>query len=495
MNLLKQGILALLTIGLMTGCEDDDSLSAGRGLSEITFSSFEATSGPDENGLEDGTYITVKPVAIGVTSYTVDFGDGSAPVTVAEPGGTSVTASYDYPNEVEEVTYTITVTAKSDKGLSDVTLSEDITITHTVIPTISTVPASPTLRDANVFALFSEGFEYDGGILGWEHGQAATGGTPILVTENNGVIQLSRLGSEAGVLSVSTIETANAFIDGVAATRMHFDVYSDFASGVDILKVTLVNDGDSETYEIDGLALSDGGWTSFDFDLAADFSASVTAIDEILFEVGTGGTANDHATIYVDNVYLYKEPASTLINGDFEGSFDFWKFPTFTDGTTNPYGSSSDGSDFDIDGNDTGGKTRGAKWSASQSGGELRNSGSRYSYQELLLEPDTDYVLQYQYAIKDDSGDDPIGGRKVVGLIMDGYYIDGADAVDDIPSNNLAYHEGKIAEGKFSDTTNDFGTLVTIPFTTNSSGEVSIMFYAVTPKDAYIDNAKVYLAP
>jgi len=492
MNLLKKGILALLTIGLVTSCDDDTLDTNPTGLSEITLSSFEATPGPDENGLEDGTFITVQPLAIGVSSYTVDFGDGSTPVTIAEPGGTSAKASHDYANEVEEVTYTITVTAKSDAGLADVSLTENLTVTHTVVPTINTVPASPSLRDANVFALFSNGFEYDGGILAWEHGTSASGGTPILVTENNDVVQLSRLGAESGVLSVSTIETANAFIEGVAAMRIHFDVHSDFAEGIDVLKVTLVNDDDSESYEIDGLALTDGDWTSFDFDLGADFSSAVDAIDEVVFELGTGGTANDHATIYVDNLYLYKDPTNVIINGEFEGSFDFWKFATFTDGTTNPYGSSSDGSDLDYDGNDTGGKTRGAKWSSSQSGGDLRSSNSRYAYQELLLEPETDYILQYQYAIKDDSGDDPIGGRRLVGLIMDGYYVDGADAVDDLASDNIGYHEGFIAEGKFSDTDGDVGTFVEIPFTTNEDGEVAIMFYAVTNKDAFIDNVKVF---
>jgi len=78
---------------------------------------------------------------------------------------------------------------------------------------------------------------------------------------------------------------------------------------------------------------------------------------------------------------------------------------------------------------------------------------------------------------------------------MDGYYVDGADAVDDISSDNLGYHQGFVAEGKFSDTPGDVGTFVQIPFTSNESGEVAIMFYAVTPKDAYIDNVKVFEAP
>ena len=69
--------------------------------------------------------------------------------------------------------------------------------------------------------------------------------------------------------------------------------------------------------------------------------------------------------------------------------------------------------------------------------------------------------------------------------------VDGADAVSDITSNNLGFHEGFVAEGKFSSTIDDVGTFVSIPFTTGDTGEVAIMFYAVTPKDAYIANVKV----
>ncbi len=489
MNYIKKGIGALFVAGLIVSCTEDETPNP-TGLSEITLSSFSATPGPDVDGFEDGTYITVKPLSIGASSYVVDFGDPNSDSDVITIEGQGNSASYDYPNDVPEATYTVTVTAKSDEGLADVTMTDNVVVTHTVIPTINTVPASPDLRDANVFALFSDGFEYNGDIYSWEHGEDATGGTVVSV-DGNDVVQFSRLGSAAGVLEVSTIDPANAIIDIVAVTNIHFDVHADFAEGIDVLKVTLVNEGGASTYEVDGLALTDGEWTSFDFDLSTDFSAAVEAIDEIRFELGTGGTAKDHATISVDNVYLYKAPSSVIINGDFEEDNNVWRFPTFTDGTTNPYGSSSDGSNLDYDGNDTGGKTRGAKWSGSQSGGEFRSSDSRYAYQELALTPNTNYILQYQYAIKDDSGDDPVGGRRVVGLIMDGYYVDGADAVDELGSNNLGLHEGFVAEGKFSDTVGGAGTLVNIPFTSPASGEVSIMFYAVTPVDAYIDNVKV----
>lgn len=496
MNLFKKGIFALLVTVLVISCDDEfepiqPSLNSnGQGISEITFSSFDATSGPDADGLNDGTYITVDPLAIGVTHYEVDFGHG-APVTVQQIDG-KATASYDYPNTSAQATYTITVTAKSDKGLADVTLSQSVVVKHTP-PAVTSVPSSPTHRDGNVFAIFSNGFEYDGAMYSWEHGEDASGGTSVTPVEGNDVLQLSYLGNASAALSMDEVVIADTFVPGAASTHIHFDVHSEFASGVDVLKVSLHSG--STAYELDGLSLTDSEWTTFSFDLASDFSSAVTAIDKIVFEVGTGGTANDHGTIHVDNVFLSKPTGNMILNGDFNDNQEMWKFPIFTDGTTNPFGSSSDGSDLDYDGVDTGGKTRGAKWSSSQSGGALRSSASRYAYQELLLSPNTDYVLEYQYAIKDDSGDDPIGGRRLVGLVMDGYYVDGAKAADELHSNNLAAHVGKIAEGKFSSTAGDVGTFVSLPFTTGDSGEVAVMFYAVTPKDAYIDNVKVLPAP
>ena len=306
-------------------------------------------------------------------------------------------------------------------------------------------------------------------------------------------IRLSRLGSEAGELTLSEVDPASAFGDDIAATHIHLDVYSDFDAGIDVLTLKLV--GTSTEYTIDELALTDGAWASFDFDLGTDFSSAVGAFEGISFELGTGGTATDHASIYVDNIYLYKETGSTILNGDFEITGTYatsqWRFTTFTEGTTDAFGSSSDGSNYDYDGNDTGDKTRGAKWSSSQSGGPaLSTPSSRYAYQALMLTPNTDYVLQYQYAIDDDN-DDPLGvPRHVAGLILDGHYLDGADAVDDI-GDNLGSFLGYYAEGKFNTTPVDYGTFVEIPFTSNGTGEVAVMIYSASPDDAWVDNVKV----
>ena len=486
MNFIKKGIGALLLAGLIVtvSCKKEEEPNP-TGLTEITLSSIEWSAAGD------GTIVTVSPISIGATSLSIDFGDPNSDedVFVIDQGAS---ATYDYPNEVEEVTYTLTVTAQSDKGLAPVTDTEDIDVVHVPDASITSAPDSPEGSVSNVFAIFTDGLDWEDGFLEYRWGEAASGGTAVAVDDNN-LLRLSRLGSDAGVLTVGTITPSEAFGDGIAATHMHLDVFADFAAGIDVLKVTLVNEGGSEEYVVDGLNLTDGEWVSFDLDLATGFSASVSAIDEIKFELGTGGTANDHASIFVDNIYLYKETGSAILNGDFEITGTYatsqWRFTTFTNGNTNPFGSSSDGSNFDINGVNTGSKTRGAKWSSSQAAGQLASPDSRYAYQALNLTPNTDYVLEYQYAIDDDN-DEIVGGRHLVGLVLEGHYIDGADAVDDV-SSNIGYQQGFYAETKFSSTPNGYGTFAQVPFTSDDTGEVSVMFYSVAPDDAWIDNVKV----
>lgn len=495
MSVFKKAIFTLFIAGALISCEENDIIhpvenSTGTGLTEITFSSFSVNTVADENNLEDGTYVTVNPIAIGVSSYLVDFGAGTNPVTIS--GESGATATYDYPNNVDEATYTITVTAKSDKGLEDVTLSQDVTIQHQLTP-VSTVPASPSVGLEEVLSVYSNGIELNDALIGYRYtasgidlakGDAQK--SEVTMESGNKVLQYSRLNATTTAsIGLDDLTVADAFGSGVAATHIHFDVHSNFAIGIDKLKISLLNGTTEYVYTQD---LIDGEWISLDLDLATDFSAPVTKFNEIKFELGEGGTANDAATLNIDNVYLHKPITSVILNGDFTDKTDHWRFTTFTDGTTTPFGSSSDGSWDNYDGSDNGKKTAGAKWTASQSGGYLATPNTRYAYQALQLTPNTNYTLEYQYAIKDDSADEPIGGRRIVGVVLDGHYTDGADAVANIGAN-LANNVGTIAEGKFSDARRE---TVTVNFTSNDSGKVAIMFYAVTPKDAWIDNVKVY---
>lgn len=495
MNLLKKVIFGLLITGLLLSCEEDGytliaPIGSSGGETASIFSSFSATASGD------GTIVTVTPVTVGVDSYVIDFGDGSSTVTVSQ----GESASYDYPNAVAEVDYTITVTTKA-AGQDDITKTEGVTVTHSPIA-IESRSSSPTGSHHDVFAIFSDGIDFDGGLLGYRERLDAV--TAKVTGTDNTVLEFSRLSSETGVLvlgagdKLENVVVAEAFASpnnddlvGVGATRIQFDVHSVFAEGIDKLKVTLVNGDTGDEYVLDGIDLTDGDWASFDYDLATDFSASVVRLDEIKFELGTGGTANDHATINVDNITLSKAPNATIINGGFDLSTAQWKPATFTDGSTSAFNGSSDGSWTNIDGTDNGSKTRGAKWSNGTSAGPYASASSRYAYQPLTLTPDTDYILEFEYAIKDDEAIDPVGGRRMIAAVLDGHFVDGADAVA-AETSALGSHAGTIAEGKFSDTRS---TLVQVPFTSNESGEVAIWLYAVTIKDGWMDNVKVYLAP
>jgi hypothetical protein len=182
----------------------------------------------------------------------------------------------------------------------------------------------------------------------------------------------------------------------------------------------------------------------------------------------------------------------TILNGDFNGGSSDWKFASFTGGNTNPFNSSSDGSFTNYDGTDNGAKTKGAKWTKSTSAGAYLSSNTRYAYQAIIVSPTlpdrtVEYILEYEYAIKtpaEQAGVAPDGNR-IYSEVLDGHFSDGANAVASTPVSQFVADEAK---GK------TVHTKVEQKFTTNGSGEMAIMFYAVTDVDVYIDNVKVYAA-
>jgi hypothetical protein len=311
MDLLKKGILTLLVIVFITSCEENDFIPTenytGTGLTEITFSSLSSSVEADENGFKDGTYITVKPLAIGVSSYEVDFGAGTSPITISGASGTTV--SYDYSNDFETANYTITVTAKSDKGLSDVVLTDNITVNHS-INTVSSSPDSPIILNGNVFSVFSDGTQNDGTLNGYTNtisGSNLEAGTAeyneVEVGDlKNKVIQYSRLqGTNKASITFSTpIIIADVFGTNASADYLHVDLHSIHEVGIDKEKITL----GGKTFE---QTLTNNVWTGLDIDFASE---GITQIDAITFELGAGATASNEATLNVDNIYLYRAPLS-----------------------------------------------------------------------------------------------------------------------------------------------------------------------------------------
>lgn len=584
MNLLKKGIIALLITGVAIACDSDDTIvppnesTSGTGLTEITFPSIPTSSVTDSG---DGTIITIRPQGLGIDYYIVDFGDLNSTtdvVTITEDAGT---ATYDYPNDVEEGTYTITVTAKSDQGFPDVVQTFNVTI-EPGITAVTSATDSPTILDENVYNVFSDGIESDGAFTPYtniisgsdfEDGDAEYNKEEVGDIKNN-VIQYSKLqGTMASISFDPAIIVADVFGTDASADYIHLDLHSIHDIGVDKVKITL----GGKTFE---QTLVNDVWTGVDIDFASE---GITQIDEITLELGTSGTATNEATLNIDNIYLYRDPLSVPeftfdeVASDFDVTFtnaselatsyswDFgdgignstdenptysynndglemaymvtltttnalskttsitkevivggasgpinpeilhgdlnlddsatsnaWKIANPASGKSDPFGRSSDGSCTDYDGVETGTKTRGAKWSSSQGASDIDGSpvadNTRYAYQAVALSPNTDYIFEYEYAIRTGGSAD----NRVVGLILNGHFDDSDVALS---SNALVRYVGTVANGKFSDNSCSGGTLVQETFRSNAVGEVAIFFYTFNDVDSYVDNVKIYPAP
>lgn len=259
------------------------------------------------------------------------------------------------------------------------------------------------------------------------------------------------------------------------------------------------NATDFKTIEFNNLSMESikyhwdfgGGVTSTEKDPSHTFDGgegtypvTLTALD--------ANEASTTITIDVEVVDKFVPIPVTILNGDMNDGSSDWGFSTFSGGTTSPFNSSSDGSFTNYDGTDNGAKTKGAKWTKTTSAGVYLSANTRYAYQAILVSPTLEdrtvkYILEYEYAIKTPAEQAGIasGGNRIISEVLDGHFADGANAVASTPVSQFIAAEVK---GKTSHTT------VKQEFTTNESGEMSIMIYAVSDVDIYVDNVKVYAA-
>lgn len=218
------------------------------------------------------------------------------------------------------------------------------------------------------------------------------------------------------------------------------------------------------------------------------YAVKLTALDE--------NQASNTVEIMVDVIDEFVPLPVTVLNGDFEDSQDNWKVSFSNGWDNNGFESSSDGSPNGYDGTDVG-SSRGAKWNATRSVGSLETAGNtRVAYQPVVVSPSSDervvkYILEFEYAIKDDIATDPPEGRIVIADVVGGHYTDGWEAyqqTDRGGGTSLLHMEVSERNGK-----GNF-KVVTGEFTAPESGLVSLMFSAITPVDVYVDNVKVYPA-
>ncbi len=250
---------------------------------------------------------------------------------------------------------------------------------------------------------------------------------------------------------------------------------------------------DAEDFRIVTFTNQSASATSYNWDFGTgdtseekdpSYSFAGEGVYTVTLDISDGNGVTASVTNEI-NVIEPEEPddiVPTVLNGDFDGGQDDWKIESFTDGTTSPFNSSSDGSPVDYDGNDTGAKTAGAKWTMGTSAAHLLSGNSRFAYQAFTVSPNKTYVVEWEYAIKNDATD-VTGGDRLVLQILDGHYSDGKDALT-APVLSETVGDDALGKGNF--------TVLKTEFETNDSGKIAIWMFGVTSEDAYADNIKLY---
>ncbi|MDW5290393.1 hypothetical protein [Formosa sp. PL04] len=220
-----------------------------------------------------------------------------------------------------------------------------------------------------------------------------------------------------------------------------------------------------------------------EFPAEGTYLVTLTALDKHL--------VSDMDSIYIEVVEPIIPPTINpdVLNGNFDEGTAGWKPSECTDCNKNAFNASSDGSPDNYDGEPSGAsKTAGAKYTSSTTadgnGQPAAGGGTRYGYQAFTVTPNAVYIVEYQYAIKTDNVDVE-GGDRVYISALNGWYDDAAVAAASTP---LGVAEGKEADGK-----GNFNIARAV-FTAPASGEVSILMYAITNDELYVDNVKVYPA-
>jgi hypothetical protein len=231
----------------------------------------------------DGT--TIANFGTNTSSYDVELAAGTTtvPTVVATTTDTNATVQVTDATSIPGAT-TILVTAQ------DGTTTNTVTINFTLDPTPTTNPSAPSNDSNDVISVYSDAFT--GVTATWHPAWGQTTSYSEVQINGNNAAKLSSFGYEGLVYDS---------MDVSAMEMVHFDVYS--VDETSIKFFLLANAEPSVTKD-----LTPGSWNSFDISLADFAGATLTTNTGFKFESGTYTWPNGLSTVYIDNVYFWKEP-------------------------------------------------------------------------------------------------------------------------------------------------------------------------------------------
>lgn len=246
-----------------------------------------------ENDVAISKQVNVTATADFALSYEVDFGE-----TGVEPimGNIGETISHIYE---EPGTYTITVTAFS-AAIETLSYTEDFIVTAIVQP-LASAPEPPARDPQDVVSVFTSAYTNLANANYFpDWGQGGQGSSWALFNlagdDMLQYINLSYQGIELGEnVDVSSME------------YLHLDVWT--ADIVTDLETSLINNGVSGVTEAPVTnALSADQWISIEIPIS-DYVSQGLTVSEI-FQLKFVGTPWAAGTVFIDNIYFYKEPSA-----------------------------------------------------------------------------------------------------------------------------------------------------------------------------------------
>jgi hypothetical protein len=242
--------------------------------------------------------VTVTAMADFALFYDVYFGEAGKPDPLSANNGASVSYVYQTAG-----VYTIRVVSKS----AAIQTKEFVKEFEAILIEGPTSAASIPARSAtNVISMFSDSYT-NVPMTTWKTDWSqATKGEKIIA--GNNIIQYSNL-NFVGAESAATI-------DASTMTFLHVDVWSsDFTE----FRIKLVDfgangvweqGGDNVEHEVKFTSPAQGSWVSLDIPLS-DFT-NLTTREHIAQLIFSGNPSGSH-TIYIDNVYFYKEAVTSSV--------------------------------------------------------------------------------------------------------------------------------------------------------------------------------------
>lgn len=249
----------------------------------------------------DGTLtktVNINATADFAISYDVDFGETGSEIVSSNIGEG---LSYTYQ---EAGVYTISVTVYS-AAIETTTYTEDFEVTAILQP-IAPAAASPDRDEADYISIYSDVYTNIAGTDYYPNWGQTTTFNEIDVDGDN-IIQYGALTYQG----IQFGETAGAS----SMEFLHVDIWTadeGFSS-----KISPISAATGEVaFDLD---LTANQWNSFDIPLSFFTDQGLSMADIIQFKFD--GIPSGEGTIFVDNLYFYKEPTGTITSmvEDFEG--------------------------------------------------------------------------------------------------------------------------------------------------------------------------------